>query len=484
MLRQLLSEENTLEFLPHILNDIYDGIVIMTSDSTIVYVNDAYTRILGIPRERVLGKKANVIEPTARSLEILKTKENFINKFEVVKSLGRSIVVSASPIFIYKEFKGVFCTFSDVTEIIQLSKEIERLSKNEQILKNQMVNLKKQLNEEIVLPSSFSNIIGQSHELMKTLKLASQVAPTNASILIHGESGVGKELVAKAIHYSSDRRDKPFIAINCASLPDSLVESELFGYDAGAFTGANRNGQKGKFELAHNGTLFLDEIGDMPLNIQVKILRVIQEGEVIRIGSPKPVKVNVRIISATHQDLPQLIQEGKFREDLFYRLNVIPLNIPSLKTRKDDIILIAEHFLDKLSNELNKELYLSTELKEILTHFHWPGNVRELENVIKHCAFVSSNSTITKDHLPHYLLHNQKFSNINPNVTLEISPEDSNQQEHLRNEIDLKEKEVILQTLKKTNNNRTEAMKILGISRRTFYQKLKKHNLLILNTKI
>lgn len=246
-----------------------------------------------------------------------------------------------------------------------------------------------------------ANIIGNSHEMQGVYDQIAQVARSATTVLIEGETGTGKELVAQAIHYNSDRADKPLIKAHCAALPENLIESELFGHEKGAFTGATAE-RKGRFELAHGGTLFLDEIGDLPPSIQIKLLRVLQEREFERVGGTRTVKVNVRLIAATHRDLKALVAEGKFREDLFYRLHVFPIFVPPLRKRKSDIVLLADHFLQHYAREANKSgvRRLSSAVIDMLMSYHWPGNVRELENCIERAVLLTEGDVIYPHHLP------------------------------------------------------------------------------------
>ena len=304
---------------------------------------------------------------------------------------------------------------------------------------------------------NFKEIVGTSEKLVHILELSAKVAPTDVPILILGESGTGKELIARAIHFNSDRFDKKFIAINCAAIPSDLLESELFGFDAGAFTGAVKS-KTGKFELAHQGTLFLDEIAELSVNLQAKILRVVQTKELERLGSTETRKIDIRIISATNKKLDDLIKEGKFREDLYYRLKVVEIVVPPLRDRKEDIHLLINFFIQKYSQ--NKITSISEEAVDILEHYQWDGNIRELENVIQRAAILSSTSTIQSNDLPLEI----------------IAKVDSGYK--IKNDISLEEAEkdfrkwFIVRTLRNVNNNKTKAAEILGINRTHFFRML------------
>ncbi len=306
----------------------------------------------------------------------------------------------------------------------------------------------------------FGEIITQDPEMKRVLQLASNIALSRASVLICGESGTGKELLAKYIHQKSQRASKRFVAINCAAVPENLLESELFGYEKGAFTGAHAT-KPGKFELAHNSTFLLDEITEMPLVLQAKLLRVIQEGEVERLGAKQPQKINVRLIATTNRDLPEMVKRGDFRADLFYRLNVIPLTIPALKNRKRDIQILSQFFLgvsSSLNDKENKSLQPES-LKKLLD-WTWPGNIRELENVIERAVLVSRSNIITPDeiHINGFEAREKTFD-FTPGITLAEA-----------------EKQLILKTLEHTNYNRTRAAEILDISIRTLRNKLHEYD--------
>lgn len=303
----------------------------------------------------------------------------------------------------------------------------------------------------------FENIITKSSKMQRMIELIKVVAKSNATVLITGESGTGKELVARAIHSQSHRQSKPFVAVSCAALPESLLESELFGHEKGSFTGAYAR-KKGKFEFANGGTLFLDEIGEMSANIQVHLLRVLEEKEFSRVGGNEPIKVDVRVVSATNKDLRKAIEKGEFREDLYYRLNVVPIELPPLRERKEDIPLLARHFLNKFALENKKEVSeFSPEATEFLLGYDWPGNVRELENAIERAAILAKDSLITIADLPQE----------NMSLARSTMPE-----KNLR-EV---EKEHILDVLGETGGNYSEAARLLGITRMTLYKKAREYS--------
>ncbi|MCB0407727.1 MAG: sigma-54-dependent Fis family transcriptional regulator [Bdellovibrionales bacterium] len=317
----------------------------------------------------------------------------------------------------------------------------------------------------------FNNIIGQSKEIQDVLDLVERVADSDSTVLVTGESGTGKELIAKAIHYNSTRSNKPFVPINCGAIPGELLESELFGHVKGAFTGAISN-RMGRFEMAEGGTIFLDEIGDMDVNLQVKLLRVIQERQYEPVGSTKTQSTNVRIIAATHRDLEKSVADGLFREDLFYRLNVIPIHIPSLKERRSDIPLLLNHFMDEFGKAKNRQLEgISDEALETLYNYSWPGNIRELENLIERLTILKSKGTISIEDLPPKYRAGSHLQNQGGLVQIPESGMDFN------SAVDAYENELILKALEKTGWNRNQAALLLRLNRTTVVEKIKKKGL-------
>ncbi|UCD85291.1 MAG: sigma-54-dependent Fis family transcriptional regulator [Deltaproteobacteria bacterium] len=332
--------------------------------------------------------------------------------------------------------------------------KVERLVKNlveHQNLIEENISLRRKIEDRY----RFEDIIAKSPKMLKIFELIKTVAPTNATVLIIGESGTGKEVIARAIYQQSQRRNKPFIATSCAALPESLLESELFGHEKGSFTGAVER-KKGKFEAADKGTLFLDEIGEINANTQVHLLRALEEKKITRIGSNEEINVDVRIIAATSRNLKKMIEQGEFREDLYYRLNVVTLDLPPLKDRQEDILPLAEHFLEKYAEENNKDIKIfSPEVVEFMLNHSWPGNVRELENMVERGVILSKDNMITLNEIPQDMIHR-------------IPDEGKTVDAVVRNHI--------LKVLEETSGNISKAADILGIQRMTLYQKLKKYN--------
>ena len=324
--------------------------------------------------------------------------------------------------------------------------------------KQQLVAENRRLKMELGRTLGKRSIIGQSVPLRDVLQLVDQVAPSSATVLVTGESGTGKELIARAIHAGSPRTDKPFVAINCAAIPDTILESELFGYERGAFTGAIAR-REGRFERAHRGTLFLDEIGEMAPHVQVKLLRVLQEGEIERLGGTQPIAVDCRIVAATNKDLAKEVEEGRFREDLYYRLNVISVPLPPLRTRLDDVTLLAHHFLEIYAAKNNKPMLgIAPEGMEVLCNYDWPGNVRELENVMERAVVLAREDHITVGDLPPKIRANGGTAR-----TLSIP---------IGTPLDEVERRLIHETLKMTKGDKRLAARLLGIATRTIYRKL------------
>jgi len=356
---------------------------------------------------------------------------------------------------------GAFDYISKPVDLDELDLLLERIIENKN-LRSEIELLKDQLKEKFRIDS----FISDSPKMEEVLSIAYRAADSKATVLIAGESGTGKEVLAKSIHFASSRKDKPFIAVNIPALPETLLESELFGHEKGAFTGADKS-KKGRFELAEGGTLFLDEIGDIPLNLQVKLLRVLQEHQIERLGSTENINIDVRIIAATHQNLEQKIKEKTFREDLFYRLNIVSLNIPPLRERKEDVLPLIDYFIEKYAKQNNKKnISLSKEAIDSLLKYNFPGNVRELENIIERSVVLSRNNIIVLNDLPNVV------KGFNAEKEIKVKEEGS-----LIEQVEDLEKKLIYDALSKTNGNQSQAGKILGLTERNLRYKMQKYNI-------
>ena len=358
------------------------------------------------------------------------------------------------------EFQANVRLLNVVATMVAQAVKLNKLVKSDRRrLSEENVRLRRELKNHF----NIHNMVGTSNAMKEVYRLIEQVSNSNATVLLRGESGTGKDLVAHAIHYNSLRAEKPFVKVNCTALPDTLLESELFGHEKGAFTGASER-KLGRFERAHGGTLFLDEIGDFSLNLQVKLLRVIQFKEFERVGGLETIKTNVRIVVATHKNLEEQIKEGFFREDLYYRINVFPIYMPPLRDRKDDIMLLADYFLEKIAGENNKDISrISTPAIDMLTRYHWPGNIRELENCIERAVLLCNEDVIRSEHLPPSLQMVKKDESVARRSLTEI--------------IENKEREIIIDALKKFDGQQRKTARELEISERVLGYKIKKYNI-------
>ncbi len=392
-----LLHENALmqERLQMILESVQDGICVVDRSGEVTYVNPSYLRIVHKTPEMVVGQ--NVFETAAdgNRCAVLRSGIARIGSIRHKKD-GTTIVANVNPIFVDGEIAGVVSVIKDITEIQTLMERLSQVSAKAEYLEQELLRTKK-------MAQAFANYIGKSGKVVDVLALASKAADSSANVLIRGESGTGKEVIAEGIHYASGRRRGPFIRVNCGAIPGALLESELFGHEKGAFTGAVRR-KLGKFELANHGTIFLDEIGELDKNLQVKLLRVLQQKEFDRVGGEETIHVDVRIIAATNRDLEAMVREGTFRDDLYYRLNVIPIILPPLRDRPDDIPLLVEHFIEKISKENKKDVRgITPDAMQMFMHYRWPGNVRELENVIERVITLMDTDLITAAMLPSYI---------------------------------------------------------------------------------
>jgi two-component system response regulator HydG len=392
-------------------------------------------------------------------LEVLAKAKRELPDAEVVILTGHSTIKTA----VTAMQAGASTYLTKPLDINELRTKADKASQSQRLQRSN-VELQKQLNEKF----GFEGVIGNSSAMHSVVARLRQIAPTSASVLITGESGTGKELAAKALHINSPRKNKPFVPLNCSELSENVLESELFGHVKGAFTGADRD-RIGRFQYANGGTLFLDEIGDMPISIQVKLLRVLESGEIVRVGTNEPIKVNVRLISATHRELADAIADGKFRQDLYHRLKVVSVKLPPLRERRDDIPLLIDHFLKEFTASHAKTITTITPaVRKVLMAYSWPGNVRELKNTIESMIVIDTDGQLDLDDLTEDLQaltaagRNDGPAGVDSLVGKSLE------------EI---EKHYIIETLKRTAGNREEASKSLGIGERTLYRKIREYNL-------
>ncbi len=405
----------------------------------------------------------------------LRSNPAFLNKTKVRDKLQGGETFISVPVKVGGDIVGVLSIFKSFSSKESIERGIEtlmilgtligmfyRLSERMEEERLRWEEERKILKEELRRTYDIHGIVGQSDAILNLVEVIKKVATTDSTVLLTGESGTGKSLIAKAIHFMSHRKDGPFITINCAAIPETLLEAELFGYEKGAFTGAHTS-KRGKFELASGGTLFLDEIGDMPLSLQAKILRVLQEKEIERLGSEKTIKVDVRVIAATNKDLHELVREGKFREDLYYRLNVVPLYVPSLRERKEDIPLLIDHFLRNFNEKYGKKVRLSPDAMEALMDYGWPGNIRELENTVERLVVMHEGIVKGVDIPPHILAYRRR------SVSEGLSD--------LPDKLRATEKEKIVEALERTGYVKSRAAKLLGYTLRQLDYRIKKYGI-------
>ncbi|WP_203363435.1 sigma 54-interacting transcriptional regulator [Bacillus sp. REN10] len=451
------------DWLEEIINIAAEWVVVIDCKGIIVYINAAYCEYLGTTVSEAIGKDVrDVIENTRMHL-IIGTEQPEIASIHPIK--GNEMIANRYPLYVNGELVGAVGTV-----MFRNAKDWMTYSEKVQPFLEELKYYKKKFEKEWKSKYSFDDLIGENHKFQEAKKLAQRVAASRSSVLLMGPSGTGKELFAHAIHGTSQRAAFPFVRVNSASIPEQLLESELFGYEEGAFTGAKKGGKKGKFELAHRGTIFLDEVGDMPLPMQSKLLRVLQEKEIERVGGQRSIPVDVRVIAATHRNLEEMVRKGEFRQDLYYRLNVMKIDIPSLKERTEDLPAIAHMLLKKLAKTFSRErLAISPEVINRLLLHSWPGNVRELDNVLERAVNVLDGATIHLHHLPLYLQEEP------------IVPQTAQREERpiipLRQTITLAERSALEQALQKTGNNKVEAAKLLGISKTSLYDKCKLYEL-------
>ncbi|CAG9622171.1 sigma-54 interaction domain-containing protein [Sutcliffiella rhizosphaerae] len=447
----------TDEMMDTIIANAFEWIVVVDNKGKIIYMNDSYCKFTEVDSKEVIGMHVTEVIENTRMHEVVKTGKEELADLQFIR--GNYMIANRVPIF--NENNEVIGAYGTV--IFRDTSEWDKMNSHVKSMLGRIRNYLQEYELQTGVKYTLEDIIGNSKLITLLKEKVKQIAASDVSILIRGESGTGKELFAHSIHQLSNRSQMPFIKLNCAAIPEHLLESELFGYEEGAFTGAKKGGKKGKFLLADGGTLFLDEIGDMSLPMQIKLLRALQEGEVEPIGATTPIQVNVRVIAATNRPLEKMMEEKRFREDLYYRIHVIPFYIPSLRERTEDIPLLVNHFIQKICKRTGRRITgVTEEVLLTLSRYRWPGNIRELENAIQAAVHLSSEEKLTMQALPDYLT--DSYSIPLGEKTLKETLEDA-------------EKQAIVQTIEKCHNDKLVAAKQLGISKSSLYEKLKKFSI-------
>lgn len=456
MIEFMSEEKKKRKEIQEILNLVDEGIIAINKDENINYINNSAAKIYKVNLEEALGKNIKKLNKNIKLGRVLKTRKKEVN--QICQIHEKLYNISRVPITINNEIIGAIKLLNDVSKI----EKIEHKVRKEIYAKGYYARY------------HFSDIIGESEIIKKNITKAKRYGEVDSNLLIYGETGSGKEIFAQSIHNISERSCQPFVAVNCAAIPEKLLESELFGYEGGAFTGAKKGGKKGLFELAHQGTIFLDEISEMAPKLQARLLRVLQESRVRRIGGDQFIPVDLRLIAATNKQLKELITENKFRSDLYFRLNVLSLNLPSLRNRGSDVEIYANYFLGELSEKLNKNgMYFTDEALRVLNKYDWPGNVRELKNVVERCAVLTKQKKITAKIIEDLIDFNKEVE-LAPELdsVYEIS-DDLIGDQNLENIIGELEKYIIKTVLNKNAGNKTITANELGINRTTLWRKLK-----------
>lgn len=465
---RLSKEKETLDELRKELNEVinssFDGIVISDERGIIIHQNPAYEKITGLSSKDLIGRSLKELEDEKVIDESSTLKALRDNKeITIIQKIntGASVLISAVPIRDKNgNIKKVVNNVRDLSELNMLETEIKNLKKKNQAIHEELELLKNQKNPEL-------SIIAHSKEMQEVLNRALRVAHIDSSVIVQGPSGVGKEKIVELIHKNSIRSEKPLIKVNCGAIPEALLESELFGYVSGAFTGASQKGKAGLFEAANKGTILLDEIGEMNKDLQVKLLRVIQEREITRVGDTKPIPIDVRIIAATHQNLAEMVDKGTFRNDLYYRLNVIPIHIPPLKNRREDIIPLVYHFLKDIKEKYAIDRKFSEDVLETFRNYDWPGNVRELQNLVERVAVMSTELEVKMKDV-------EKELQININPAKPAMPLEKTQS--LKKQIEIYEAEIIKDIIAQFPSIR-KAATALNVDQSTLVRKMKKYEI-------
>ena len=446
----------------HIIDSVPDGIIIVDERGTFVAANQTAQLITGYTEKELKGQSCRILNCTGCQIVGKGKGKNWCGLFSEGIIREKKCVITNRRNRTIPIVKNATVLFNEENKIVGAIETLKDISENINY-KNELASIKRMYQ----IDDGFHGIIGRTHVMQSLYEHIESVASLDTPVMILGESGTGKEMVAKALHETGNRVSKPFIKVNCAALSENILESELFGHVKGAYTGAETD-RIGRFEAAHKGTLFLDEIGDIPLSVQVKLLRVLEEKMIQRVGTNKSIPIDVRIITATNKNLEKLIEEGVFREDLFFRINVFPLTCPPLRRRKDDITLIIQHFISLHAEKTGKNILgLTPKAMRLMVAYPWPGNIRELRNSVEYAFVLARGKSIDSEHLP------EKITNFNP---LEAKPLKIAGQEGVV-KVGLSEKEKLLNALQQADGNQTQAGKILGVSRITVWKRIKKHGI-------
>ncbi len=460
---ELAELKEKCDFLEVLMDQSFEELGAVDREGRVTYLTEKSARNLGVDRDEALGSDVSIIDPDSLLKTVAETGKPQVAK--ISRPHKNAVPVMVVPFIQDDQLAGAICK-SIFTDVDEAKSFVNKLQKSNSRGKSALSPAR-----QSGCKFSIKDIIGKSKTIGRAKKKLLRVAEGDSSILITGESGTGKELFAQAIHMASFRRNGPFVRVNCAGIPENLLESELFGYEPGSFTGAQRKGKPGKFELAHNGTIFLDEAGEMSMGMQAKLLTVIQENEVERVGGTMPYEVDVRIIAATNKDLWEMVQKGQYREDLYYRLDVVNIHIPPLRDRINDVSILINHFLPIINKRTNSNVKgVTPEVLEIFKNYDWPGNIRELRNVLEGAMNLNYGEIIDVDSLP---------SRIRPKKTRASRDELHKMHDNSSpaKDQDTLEKESIVQALKVKNGNKVQAARSINMSRSTFYYKLKKYNI-------
>lgn len=454
-----MNEKSIHQYWKEILNTMNDGLAVIGPDGAILMVNQALEKMTGYSREELIGNSCALFNCDTCEIARSTGKGKWCSLFDrgyltnkrcLLMRKDGSYFVALKNASVLKDIDGQLIgaveTLTDISEIDKRDQQIEQLSKL------------------LVSEKGFHGIIGESMVMQRVFEIIEKAAQSDAPVIVYGDSGTGKELVARAIHQLGRRREGPYIQLNCAALNESLLESELFGHVKGAFTGAY-NHRVGRFEAANGGDLFLDEIGDVPLSIQVKLLRVLENKQFERVGDHRSISVDVRVITATNRDLQKLVTEGRYREDFFFRINVIPIYLPPLRKRMEDIPLLADTFIRQLSTKTGKSITgMSSEAMTQLMSYHWPGNVRELKSALEYAFVIAERGLVQPDQLPASIFEKRM-------------PSASGGAEHDPVAFSLDEKSTLIQALREAKGNQSEAARLLGVSRVTVWHRMKRHGI-------